>query len=72
MLKSESEARVFLMIIITIFLHNMICLVVGHLLLPTTLTIFTLINHVHIVSIFIIMLVIFQHLDNFLIYLLNK
>jgi hypothetical protein len=58
MLKSKSEAWTFLMIIITIFLHNMLHLMVGHLLLQTTLTISTHINHLHIVSIFIIMLVI--------------
>jgi short subunit fatty acids transporter len=40
------------------FLHNMFRLVIGHLLLPTTLTISTHMNHVHIVSIIIIMLVI--------------
>jgi short subunit fatty acids transporter len=32
--------------------------VVGHLLIPTTLTIFTHINHVHIAQILIIVLVI--------------
>jgi hypothetical protein len=47
MLKSENEAWIFLIIIITIFLHNMLRLVVGHRLLSTTLTIVTHINHVH-------------------------
>jgi hypothetical protein len=58
MLKSENETWIFLIIIITIFLHNMLRLVVGHLLLSTTLTIVTLINHVHIAPILIIVLVI--------------
>jgi hypothetical protein len=58
MLKSVSEAWIFLMTIIVIFLHNMLRLVVGHLLIPTTLTIFTHINHVHIAQILIIVLVI--------------
>jgi hypothetical protein len=58
MLESESKAWIFLMLIIIIFLHNMLRLVVGHLLLPTTLTISTHMNHVHTVSIIIIMLVI--------------
>jgi len=58
MLKKESEAWILLLIIIEIFLHNMLRLVVGHLLQPITLTISTHMNHVHIVSILNIMLVI--------------
>jgi hypothetical protein len=57
-LNNESEIWIFLLIIIAIFLHNMLHLVVGHLLQPTTLTISTHINHVHIALILIIVLVI--------------
>jgi len=39
----------------------MLHLVVGHLLQPTTLTVSTHMNHVHIVLILIIMLVIVHH-----------
>jgi hypothetical protein len=72
MLKSESETWIFLTIIITIFLHNMLRLVVGHLLLPTTFTIFTHINHVHIAPILIIVLIIVHPRDNSAIILMSK
>jgi hypothetical protein len=72
MLKSENEAWIFLMIIIKKFLHNMLRLVVGHLLLPTTLTIFTHINHVHIAQILIIVLVIVHPGDNVPIFHMSK
>jgi hypothetical protein len=72
MLKSEIKAWFFLMIVITIFLHNMLHLMVGHLLLPTTLTIFTHINHVHIAPILIIVLVIVHPGDKAPIFHMSK
>jgi hypothetical protein len=61
MLKSESEEWIFLLMI---FLYNMLRLVVGHLFQPTTLTISTHIDHVHIAQIIIIVLVIVHPGDN--------
>jgi voltage-gated potassium channel Kch len=58
MLKNENEAWILLLIIIAIFLHHMLRLVVGHSLQPTIVTISIHMNHVHIVSFLIIMLVI--------------
>jgi len=46
--------------------------VVGHLLLPTILTIFTHINYVHIAPILILVLVIVHPEDNFAILLMSK
>jgi hypothetical protein len=68
MLKSESEAWNFCLIMLIIFLHNMRHLIVGHSLLPTPLTFLTHINHVHIAPILIIMLETVHPLDNFLIF----
>jgi hypothetical protein len=65
MLKRESEAWIFLLIILAIFLYNMLPLVVGHPLLPITLTFSTHMNHVHFVPVLIIILTIVHHLDNF-------
>jgi hypothetical protein len=64
MLKSESEAWNFSLMILIIFLHNMFRLVVGNLLLPTTLLISTHMNHVHTALILIIVLVIVHLGDN--------
>jgi hypothetical protein len=50
----------------------MLRLVVGYLLLPTTLTIFTHINHVHIAQILIIVLVIVHPGDNVPIFHMSK
>ena len=47
------------------FLYNMLLLIVWHPLLPTTLPFSIHMNHVHIVSVHIIMLTIVHHLDNF-------
>jgi hypothetical protein len=56
----------------TNFLHKMLRLVVGHLLLSTTLKIFTHINHIHIAPILIIVLVIVHHGDNSAIILMSR
>jgi hypothetical protein len=72
MLKSESEARNFSLMILIIFLHNMFRLVVGNLLLPTTLLISTHMNHVHIALIHIIVLVIVHPRDNSVIFHISK
>jgi len=58
MLKSESETWIFLLIVMAIFMHNMLHLVVGHLLQPTIPTTSTHINYVHIAQILIIVPVI--------------
>jgi hypothetical protein len=72
MLKSESEAWIFLLIIMPIFMHYMLRLVVGHMLQLTTLTISTHINHVHIAPILIIVLLIVHPEDNSLILHMSK
>jgi hypothetical protein len=54
-----------------IFLHNMLRLVVGHPLQPTTLTISTHMNHIHIALILIIVLVVHRG-DNSTIFLMSK
>jgi hypothetical protein len=69
MLKSEREAWIFLLMI---FLYNMLCLVVGHLLQPTTLLISTHMDHVHIALILIIVLVIVHPVDNSVIFHMSK
>jgi hypothetical protein len=53
-------------------MYNMLRLVVGHLLQPTTLTIYTHINHVHIALILIIVLVIAIPGDNSPIFHMSK
>jgi len=53
-------------------MHNMLHLVVGHLLHPTTLKTSTHINHVHIAQIFIIVLVIVYSRDNAPIFHMSK
>jgi hypothetical protein len=60
------------LIIIVIFLHNMLHLVVGHPLHPTTLTISTHMHHVHTAPILIIVLVIVHPGDNSAIFLVSK
>jgi hypothetical protein len=72
MLKGTSEACIFILIIIVIFLHKMLLLVVGHPLQPTTLTISTHMDHVHITLILIIVLVIVLPRDNSAIFHLSK
>jgi hypothetical protein len=64
MIKSDSEAWIFLLIIMANFMHNMIHLMGGLLLQPTTLTISTSINHVHIAHILIIVPIIVHLGDN--------
>jgi hypothetical protein len=64
MLEGASEAWILILKVIVIFLHNMLHLVVGHLLQPTTLTVSTHINHVHIAPILIIVLVVVHPGDN--------
>jgi len=71
-LKSENEAWIFLLLIIVIFMHNMLRLVVGHQLQPTTLTTSTHINHVHIAQILIIVPVIVHPGDNAPIFHMRK
>jgi hypothetical protein len=72
MLKNESEAWNFSLMILIIFLHNMFRLVVGHPLLPTTLVISTDMDHVHIDLILIIVLVIVHLGDNSPIFHMSK
>lgn len=60
------------MIIIVIFLHIMLHLVVGHPLKPTTLTISTHKNYVHIAPILIIVLVIVFPVNNSVIFHSSK
>jgi hypothetical protein len=72
MLKSESEAWIFHLVILIIFLYNMFLLIVGHPFLPITLTFSTHMNHVFFFSILITMLAIVHHLYDFLIFLVNK
>jgi len=50
----------------------MFYLVVGHLLQPTTLTVSTHMNHVHIALILIIVLVVVPPGDNSAIFLMSK
>jgi hypothetical protein len=47
MLKNESAAWIFRLMILIIFLYNMLLVVVGHPLLPTTLIFSTQMNHVY-------------------------
>jgi hypothetical protein len=69
MLEGASEAWIFILMIIVIFLHNMLHLVVRHLLQPTTLTVSTHINHVHIALIVIIIVLVIVRLgDNSIIF----
>jgi hypothetical protein len=63
MLKSESETWIFLLIVMAIFMHNMLHLVVGHLLQPIIPTTSTHINYVHIAQILIIVPVIVHPWD---------
>jgi len=72
MLEGASEAWVLILKFIVIFLHNMLHLVVGHLLQPTTLTVSTHTNHVHIAPILIIVPVIVHLGDNSAILLVSK
>jgi len=67
-----SEVWIFILIIVVIFLHNMLHLVVGHPLQPTTLTIPTHMNHIHIAPILIIVLVIVHPGDDSAIFLVSK
>ena len=70
MFKNESETWIYYLMILIIFLNNMLPLVIVHLLLPTTLTFSTHMNHV--VLILFTMLAIVLHLHNFLFHLVNK
>jgi hypothetical protein len=72
MLKSESEAWNFSLMISIIFLYNMLHIVVRRQLLPTTLKIFTHMDYVHIALILIIVRVIVHPGDNFPIFHMNK
>jgi len=72
MLEGASEAWILILKFIVIFLHNMLRLVVGHPLQPTTHTISTHMNHVYIALIFIIVLVIVHRGDNSAIFLMSK
>lgn len=58
--------------IIVIFLHNMLHLVVGHMLQPTNFTVSTHMNYVHIVLILIIVLIIVHPGDNSIIFHMSK
>jgi hypothetical protein len=72
MLKGASEAWILILKFIVIFLHKMLRLVVGHPLQPTTHTISTHMNHVHIALILIIVPVIVHLGDNSAILLVSK
>jgi hypothetical protein len=72
MLKSESEAWNFSLMILKFLLHSMFRLVEGHPLLPTTLLISTHMDHVHIALILIIVLVIVHLGDNSLFFHMSK
>jgi len=72
MVNGASKAWIFILMIIVIFLHNMLRLVVGHLLQLTTLTVSIHMDHVHIASILIIVLVIVHLEDNPLIFHMSK
>jgi hypothetical protein len=72
MLESASEVWILILKFIVIFLHNMLRLVVGHPLQPTTLTISTHMNHIHIAPTLIIVQVIVHPGDNSAIFLMSK
>jgi len=72
MLMSEGETKIFHLMISIIFLYNMLQIVVGHQLLPTTLKIFTHMDHVHIALIIIIVRVTVHLGDNAPIFHMSK